>query len=86
MRKSFFANAKTKAQNSCVVTVQLLSAADQRLCFCYIASAISLPKSSSNFLLLYSQVCVGPSRNPKDRFSRDAAQMRLIVLYLVLIS
>ena len=40
-------------------------AADQRLCFCYIDSAIPfLPKSeisaSSHILWLYSPVCVGP--------------------------
>ena len=39
-------------------------AADQRLCFCYIDSTIPL---------LPSSVAVG---NPKDGFSRDAAQIR----------
>ena len=42
-------------------------AADQRLCFCYLDTVFPLlPKSeisaSSDFLWLYSPVCVGPGR------------------------
>ena len=47
--------------------------ADQRLCFRYIDSTISLPKfqASSHLLWLYSPVCVG---NPEDWFSHNEAR------------
>ena len=49
-------------------------AADQRLCFHYIDSTISLllilkVQASSHLLRLYSPVCVGPGRKTEDRFS-----------------
>ena len=54
--------------------------ADQRLCFRYIDSALPLhPKfsASSHLLWLYSPVCVDLVENPKDRFSRDMAHLRM---------
>ena len=45
--------------------------ADQRLCFCYIDSTISLYflytkfQASSHLLWLYSPVCVGPGQKPR---------------------
>ena len=32
-------------------------------------------QTSSHFLWLYSPVCVGPGRNPEDRFSHNEAQI-----------
>ena len=77
MRKTpFFANAKTKTQISCAVTAQLISA------FVFaIRTVPSLfflnPKfQASNYLLwLYSPVCVGPGRNPEDRFSQNETHL-----------
>ena len=63
-----FAYANTKPQNSCGVTVQLISV----FVFCYIDSKIPLfPKSeiSSHWPCSVSDL-VG---KPEDRFSRDAA-------------
>ena len=66
MRKLDFAYAKTKAQNSCVVTAQLISA------FVFatriVQSLLMLqPKfhASSLFLRLYRPVNVGPGRTPR---------------------
>ena len=60
--------------------------ADQRLCFRYTDSIlISLiflnPKfqASSHLLSLYIPVCVGPGRNPDDRFSHNEAHFIQIV-------
>ena len=52
--------------------------ADQRLCFATLivrSLYFTYPKFqvSDHVLLLYSPVCVGPGRNPEDRFSYDAA-------------
>ena len=75
MRKPDFAYVKTKAQISCSVTAQLISA------FVFATwieqSLFSLnPKfqASSLLLLLFLSVCVGPG-NPKDRFSNETAYM-----------
>ena len=70
--------------------------ADQRLCFRYTDSTIPLlPKSaissSSHLLWLLSPVCVGPGRNPEDRFSHNEAHIEtmgftgvyIIVLFLL---
>ena len=41
-------------------------AADQHLCFCYMASTIPLlPKSEIHLLWLYSLACVGPGWKPR---------------------
>ena len=54
--------------------------ADQRLCFRYSDSTITLllnPKfqASSCFLCLYRPVCVGPVRKPHCWFSHEAAHL-----------
>ena len=69
MRKPAFAYAKTKVQISCAVTAQLISA------FVF-ATEIVQPlyflnlklQACSHLQWLYSPVCVGPGRNPEDRF------------------
>ena len=72
MRKLDFAYAKTKAQISCAVTAQLISAfvfASQIVLFLVYLN----PKcQASSFLLqLYRLVCVGPGRKPQRTvFSR----------------
>ena len=67
MRKPFFAYAKTKTQISFAV---LNPEADQRLCFRYIATTILLLnakfQASSHLVWLYSLVCVGPGRKPRN--------------------
>ena len=77
MRKPAFCICENKD------TEQLRSnrGADQGLSFRYKDSTIPLlPESkfqaSSYLLWLYSAVCVGPSRNPEDRFSHNKAQFR----------
>ena len=80
MRNPFFAYAKTKAQISCAVIAQLISAfvfATRVVQFLYFLN----PKfqASSYILWLYSLVCVGPGRTPEDRFSHNEAQ---ILMYL----
>ena len=47
--------------------------ADQRLCFRYIDSTISLLQASNHPLWMSSPVCLGLGPNPKDRFCCDAA-------------
>ena len=58
---------------SLVMRKPTFSKADQRLCFCYMDSTISLPSSkfpaSSNLLCLYRSVCVRPVRKPHCWFS-----------------
>ena len=72
-----FAYVKTKTQISCAVTVQLISPfvfAIQMVQSLYYLN----PKfqASSHLLWLYRSVCVGPSRNPEDRFSHNEANLR----------
>ena len=66
MRKPDFTYAKTKAQISCAVTAQLISAfvfATRIVQSLYLLN----PKfqASSNLLWLYNPGCVGPGRNPR---------------------
>ena len=74
MRKPDFAYAKTKAQISCAVIAQLISALVcatqivQSLCFLNAKF-----QASSHLLLLHSPVCVRPCRKPEDRFSHNEA-------------
>ena len=52
--------------------------ADQRLCFCYIASKIPLHtklQASRHVLWLHSPACVGPGQNPENRFSHKEAHL-----------
>ena len=69
-KTSFFAYAKTKAQISCAVTAQLISAfasATQTMQYPFFLN----PKvqASSHLLWLYRPVCVGPRRkSPKTGF------------------
>ena len=65
-KTSFLAYAKTKAQISCAVTTKLISA------FVFATQIVQYPfflnpkvQASSNFLWLYSPVCVGPRRKPR---------------------
>ena len=54
------------------------SEADQRLCFCYTDSTLSLllkSQISSLLLRLYSLVCVRPVRKPHFWFSHDFAHI-----------
>ena len=76
MRKPAFAYAKTKTQISFAVTAKLISAfvfATQIERFLFFLN----PKvqASSYLLWLYSPVCVGPGRNPEDRFYHNEAQI-----------
>ena len=49
--------------------------ADQRLCFRYTDSTITLLPKSEISLLLYSPVCVGSGWNPEDLLSHFAAHI-----------
>ena len=67
---------KTKPQISCAVTAQLISAfvfATQIVQFHYFLNPNF--QASSHLLWLPSPVCVGPGRNPDDRFSHNEAQL-----------
>ena len=66
MRKPFFAYAKTNTQISCAVTAQLFNA------FVFATQIVQSLffinpnfQGSNHLLLLYSLVCVGPSREHK---------------------
>ena len=76
MRKPALCICKTKAQISSAITAQLISV------FVFTTKIVQSlyflnPKfqASSHFLLLFSPVCVGPSRKPEDRFSHDPAHI-----------
>ena len=64
--------------------------ADQRLCFRYSDSTISLllkseiSKASSSLPCLYRPVCVGPGRKPHCWFSHEVAQIILNGNYIFL--
>ena len=82
-RYTLFAYAKNKDADQLIFNHQLRvnGEADQRLCFRYTGSTIPLlPTFQISSLLsssvVYSPVCVGLVGNPKDRFSRDAAQLK----------
>ena len=75
MRNPCLAYVKNKAQISCSVT-----GADQHLCFRFIDSTILLLpylkfQASIHLLWLYSPVCFQPSKNPKERFYGDVANL-----------
>ena len=76
MRKpDFCIYAKTKAQISCAVTAQLISAfifATQTVQFLYFLNLKY--QASSHLLWLHSPVFVGPGRKPKDQFSHKEAR------------
>ena len=75
MRKPDLAYAKTKAQISCAVTAQLISAFvfDTRIVqFLFFLN--SKFQASNNPLCLYRAVCVGPGRKPRRPvFSRHSS-------------
>ena len=70
----FFSYAKTKTQISFAVTAKLISAFVFTTWIVQSLFYLS-PKSqaTSHLLWLYSPVCVGPGRNPEDRFSQNEA-------------
>ena len=78
VRKPDVAYAKTKAQITCAVTAQLISAfvfATQIICFLF--SLNTKFQASSLFLWLYRPVCVGVGQKKnKDLFSRVRAQFK----------
>ena len=54
--------------------------ADQSLCFCYVESIIPLLhklQASSHHLWLYSMFYVWPGLKPEERFSHDAAHLKV---------
>ena len=70
------AYVKAKAQISCAVTAQLISAFDSATWIVQSFFFLNLKfQASSLFSRLYRSVCVGPSRNFKERFSRVTAHM-----------
>ena len=85
MRKPDFAYAKTKAQISCAVTAQLISAfvfATRIVQFLYFLN----PKFpvTSHLLCLYRPVCVGPGRKPRRPvFSRHGSNYMVAVVSLI---
>ena len=75
MRKTAFCICENKGAD------QLRSncTADQRLCFHYKDSTISLlPKSEFSSLYCTAQFVWDPDENPKDRFSHDEAKISCV--------
>ena len=72
----FLHNAKTKAQISCAVTMQLISAF---VFTTYIVQSLYFLnlkiQAYNNNLWLYSLICVGMVGNPEDRFSHNSAHI-----------
>ena len=82
MRKPAFAYAKTKTQISCAVTAQLISAFVFATRIVQTLYCIDTKfQASSHILWLYSSVCVGPGRNPEDRFPHKEAHLSLSVTW-----
>ena len=79
-KPAFCIYAKTKTQISFAVTAKLISAfvfATEIVQSLYFLNTKF--EASSHHLWLYSLVCVGPGRKPERWFSRDAAQIVLIL-------
>ena len=79
----FFSYEKKKAQISCVVTVQLISAFVFDTWIAHVHSIYFLNlnfKASSHLLWLDIPVCVVPDRKPQRQVSRNAAQIKLMRL------
>ena len=72
MRKPDFAYAKTKAQISCAVTAQLISAFDFATQIVQSLFFLNLRFQPSSLLVLFVSGLVG---NPEDRFSHVMAQL-----------
>ena len=80
MRNQIFAYAKTKAQISCAVTAQLISAfvfATLIVLFLYFLSPNF--SASSHLLCLYRSVCVGPVLKPHCWFSHDVPHACVVI-------
>ena len=85
MRNRLFAYAKTKTQISFAVTAKLIRAfvfATRKVQCLYFLNLKF--QASSHLLWLYSLVCIGPGRNPEDRFSQNEAHMKRVHVSVLL--